>query len=187
MQKKKTVVRLTINAMLIAIYIVLSLPIFAINLGGGIKFTFEHFPVLLCAVLFGPIDALTVGLLGELFNQLTSFGLTPTTALWVLPIVVRGLIVGIFAKAFKQQLSVKHLVKVKVPLLFLCVCAVSGIISSCLNTIAFYVDSKMFGYYVYEQVFGVFWLRIGLSVLTSIVMGVVITPILYALKRSKLV
>lgn len=186
MQKKKTVVRLTINAMLIAIYIVLSLPIMTLNVG-GLKFTFEHFPVLLCAVLFGPIDALMVGALGELFNQLTTFGFTPTTVLWILPIAMRGLIVGICSKMFKKQLMLNALAKVKIPIMFLSVCVISGIISSIINTMAFYVDSKMFGYYVYEAVFGVFWLRIGLSVITSVIMGMVITPLMYALKKARLV
>ncbi len=164
--------------MLIAIYIVLSLPIMTLNVG-GLKFTFEHFPVLLCAVLFGPIDALIVGVLGELFNQLTTFGFTPTTVLWILPIAVRGLLVGCCSKMFKKRLEI--------PILFLIVCVISGIISSMINTVAFYVDSKIFGYYVYEAVFGVFWVRIGLSVITSVVMGLIITPLLYALRKARLV
>ncbi len=187
MQKKvKNIIRVPIDGMLIAIYIVLSLSFMTLNLG-GLKITFEHFPVVLCAILYGPIDAMLVGALGELFNQLTTFGLTPTTALWILPIVVRGLFVGLYQKSLKKQMVSNATFKAKTPVLFLIVCIVSGVISSCINTVAFYVDSKMFGYYVYEAVFGVFWVRIGLSVLTSIIIGMIITPLLYALRKARLV
>ena len=107
MQKKKTVVRLTINAMLIAIYIVLSLPIMTLNVG-GLKFTFEHFPVVLCAVLFGPIDGIIVGTLGELVNQMTTFGITPTTALWILPIAFRGCFMGLGSVILKKVCIFVH-------------------------------------------------------------------------------
>lgn len=186
MQKKiKNISRIPINGMLIAVYIVLSLPMLTVNIG-GLKFTFEHFPVLLSAVLYGPIDALLVGVLGELINQLTTFGLTPTTVLWILPIAVRALLVGISGQLFKKQMHPKTLFK-ELPIVFFIVCILSGIVSSILNTLALYVDSKMFGYYTYELVFGVLSIRIILSVITSFVMANVITPILYALKKAHLV
>lgn len=184
-KKMKNFTRLPINGMLIAVYIVLSLPMLTVNIG-GLKFTFEHFPVLLSAVLYGPIDALFVGVLGELINQLTTFGLTPTTALWILPIVVRALIVGISGQMFKKQMKPKSILD-EIPITFFVVCILSGIVSSCLNTFALYVDSKMFGYYTYELVFGALFMRITLSVITSIVMAHVTTPILYALKKAHLV
>ena len=186
MQKKvKNIIRVPVDGMLIAIYIVLSLSFMTLNVG-GLKITFEHFPVVLCAILYGPIDAMMVGALGELFNQLTTFGLTPTTALWVLPIVVRGLFVGLYQKSLKKQMVSQASLKAKTPIIFMIVCIVSGILSSCINTFALYVDSKMFGYYKYQMVFGVFGVRIGLSVVTSIIICLVITPVIYALRKARL-
>ena len=185
MQKSKTnVVRMTVNAMLVALYIVLSLPLMTINVG-GLKFTFEHFPVVLSAVVFGPFEALAVGTLGELINQLTTFGITPTTILWILPIAVRGICVGVCYKSLKNKIQDSMLVKHSV--LFIMICVVSGLLSSCLNTVALYVDSKLFGYYTYELVFGVLLMRLVLSIITSVVMGFIITPVLYALRRAHLV
>ena len=185
MQKKKTVVRLTINAMLIAIYIVLSLPIMTLNVG-GLKFTFEHFPVVLCAVLFGPIDGIIVGTLGELVNQMTTFGITPTTALWILPIAFRGFFMGMGSVILKKHMQPSAIVQKKVPIMFFILCVVSGICSSCLNTLALYVDSKMFGYYSVALVWGAFSMRIIIGAITSILMVFIIKPILHALKRAHL-
>ena len=173
--QKKTV-RLAINAVMIAVYIVLSL--FAIPIG-GLKITFEHFPVVLCAIIFGPIDAMLVGGIGEFINQMTTFGFTPTTVLWILPIVVRGLCMGL------GKNSMETIIQKKVPVVFVMVCVGSGLISSLLNTVALYVDSKLFGYYSFALVFGALSVRLLLSVLTSIIIS--IKPILHALKHDRLV
>ena len=182
--KKTNMVRLTINALLVAVYFVLSLLIIQI---GGFKITFEHFPVVLCAVLFGPVDAMVVGGLGELINQLTSFGLTPTTVLWILPIVARGLLMGMAVKVLQNKLKLSAILEQKFPLVFGGVCIVTGVVSSCLNTLALYVDSKMFGYYNYALVFGSLLVRVLLGVVTSIVITIMIKPVLYALKKAHLI
>ena len=181
---QKNIVRIATNAVLIAVYVVLSMLAIPI---GGLKVTFEHFPVVLCAVVFGPIDAILVGGIGELINQLTSFGITPTTVLWILPIVSRGLIVGICSRTIKGHMTPTAIVNKHIPTIFLAVCIFSGVISSMLNTLALYVDSKMFGYYSFAMVFGALAVRILLSVITSIVIGIAIKPILHALRHANLI
>lgn len=185
MQKNQmTATRITMNAVMIGVYIALSYA--AIPVGGGLKITFEHFPVVLSAVLFGPVDAILVGGIGELINQLFTFGLTPTTALWILPIVFRGLILGLGAKLLKKQMSSFAICKKQVPIVFLLVCVISGILSSGLNTLALYVDSKMFGYYTYAMVFGALLMRIFLSCITSVIIGIGTKAVLHALHRAHL-
>lgn len=176
--------RIVMNAVMVGVYIALSLVAIPI---GGLKITFEHFPVILSAVIFGPVDAMLVGGIGELLNQLFSFGLTPTTALWILPIVFRGLVVGLCAKLFKKQMSFTAICEKQVPVVFALVCVISGIFSSCLNTFALYVDSKMFGYYTYALVFGALLVRILLSVLTSIIISFAIKAVLHALSKEHLI
>ena len=182
---KKSVTRLTFNAALVAVYIVLSMPMFTLRFG-GFKLTFEHFPVVLGAIMFGPVDGILIGLVGEFINQLTTFGITPTTILWVLPIMARGAIVG-FSTYLFPFMKVKVVTKRSVPIVFAIVCVVSGVVSSCLNTLALYCDSKLFGYYTYALVFGSLLVRLLLSAITSIMIVVVITPILRALKQAKLI
>lgn len=188
MQKKQmTITRLVLGAMLIAIYVVLSMPMLAVQVGGGLKFTFEHFPVILSAVIFGPIDAVLVGGLGELINQLTTFGLTPTTALWILPIVFRGAFLGVMRTILPGQMGRSAIIQKKIPIVFMVICMVSGVLSSLLNTLALYVDSKLFGYYTYAMVFGVLLIRIISSVVTSILMSLAVKPVVFALSRSQLI
>ena len=75
--------RLTTLAMMIAIYIVLSIltPIRIINF----KFTFEAFPILVAGLLMGPIDGMITGAVGSFIYQLffSGYGITPTTILWI--------------------------------------------------------------------------------------------------------
>ncbi len=176
--------RMSSDAMLIAVYVVLSL--IAIPFG-GLKFTLEHLPVVFCAVAFGPLDALLVGGIGELFNQLTSFGITPTTGLWVLPILFRGLFMGLCAKLWTKRVSPMAITQKKLPVIFIGMCIISGILSSCLNTFAYYVDSKMFGYYSKALVFGQLTVRLLLSALTSIIIAWSIKPILHALRKARFI
>jgi len=107
--------------------------------------------------------------------------------LWILPIVFRGLVLGLCAKLFKKQMSFTAICEKGVPVVFLVVCVISGVFSSCLNTLALYVDSKMFGYYTYAMVFGSLLVRILLSVITSVIISFVIKVVLHALSKEHLI
>lgn len=176
--------RLATDAILIALYIILSR--LAIPFG-GLKITFEHLPVILCAVMYGPLDAMAVGGMGELFDQLLTFGLTPTTLLWILPILFRGLAVGLCAKLCENQMGLKAILQKNIPIVFWIMCAITGVLSSCLNTLALYVDSNMFGYYSYGLVFGSLLVRILLGVATSVLIAICIKPLLLALRKARLI
>ena len=178
--------RIALNAVMVALYIglsFLSIPL------GGLKITFEALPVVICAVAFGPVDAAIVGFLSEFLNQMLTYGFTPTTLLWVLPAVVRGLFLGLCMLGIKkrQGADLSAWLKSKCAVWLLVLCAISGILVSCINTFTLYVDSKMYGYYSYAMVFGVFWVRIFSGILSSIAMGLLTTPIVLALKKAKLV
>ena len=121
---------------------------------------------------------------GELVE---AFGITPTTVLWILPIVSRGLIVGIVAKLWKKKSGDTGIVEKKNPTVFFVVCIVTAIIHSILNTLALYVDSKMFGYYSYALVFGALFVRLLSSVITAIIMALTIKMVVHALKKASLI
>ena len=176
--------RLAINAAMVALYIALSMLAVPI---GGFKLTFEHLPVILCAVFFGPVDALIVGALAEMTNQMLTFGFTPTTLLWMAPAMFRGLSMGLCAKFAPKTLGRDAILEKKVPIAFVICCVVSGLICSLINTFTLYVDSKMFGYYSYALVFGVLWLRLGASAISSVLMAVVAKPLTHALRKTKFI
>ena len=176
--------RMALNAVMVALYIALST--LAIPLG-GLKLTVEHLPVIITAVLFGPLDALLVGGLGELINQMLTFGFTPTTILWMSPAMFRGLSMGLCAKFLGKYVGLNAVIEKKLPVAFLVTCIISGLICSLLNTFTLYVDSKMFGYYSYAMVFGVLWIRLATSAVSSVLMAVVAKPVAIALRKAKII
>ena len=92
-KSKFPIKRIALDAVMVALYVALALC--SVTLFNSIKITFEALPIVICALIFGPVDAAIVGMLSELLNQILTFGLTPTTVLWVLPAVVRCLFVGL--------------------------------------------------------------------------------------------
>lgn len=189
MQVKKSkyaVKRLVLNAVLVALYVLLGFV--KIPIGNMLRINLASFAVVVCAVAFSPIDGLIVGFMGEFLSQILGpYGMTPTTALWALPEAVRGLLLGLFMLIFaKKQLDAARLLKSKAIGWYLLACVISGVVASLLNTLALYVDSKMFGYYNYYMVFGVLLVRLILAVVMSGGFGYITLYIVSALKRNKI-
>lgn len=94
--------RLVTDALCAAIYVVLA-NLVGLNLG-PMKLSLDGFPILLSAVLFGPIDGFIIGFLGNFISQMLGpYGLSATTVLWALPPAVLGLFVGIGAKKLGER------------------------------------------------------------------------------------
>ena len=176
--------RMATNAMLAALYFALSMLAIPV---GGLKLTFEHLPIIIAALMFGPVDALVIGALGELANQMMTYGFTVTTVLWMAPAMFRGLSMGLCAKFLSKYVGANAVIEKKLPLAFLVTCVISGLICSLLNTFTLYVDSKMFGYYSYAMVFGVLWIRLAASAVSSVVMAAAAKPVLAAMRKAKIV
>ena len=188
MQKKgkMAVKRLAVNAVLIAIYYTLRL--LNIPFGDAFRFTLAPFSVILCALLYGPVDGLIVGLLGEFMSQILGpYGLTPTTLLWVLPEAVRGGLLGLWMLAFRKNgLPAPQLLKSWKQVIYLAGSSIIGIIASAVNTFALYVDSKMFGYYNEYMVFGVLVVRLSIAAVMACLFGYVALQIVSILRKSNL-
>ena len=115
--------RLTMNAALIAIYIVLEY--FSVYIGNYIKLSFYAFPMLVAAMLFGTADGLFVAGIGEFLYQMLHYGFSATTLLWIVPPMVHALIAGVMTQKMRDSLSMG-----KVGLTVI----VSGIVSTILTT-----------------------------------------------------
>jgi hypothetical protein len=115
-----------------------------------------------------------------------TYGLTPTTILWMIPAMFRGLSIGLCAKFLSSYVGADAVIEKKLPVAFLVTCVVSGLICSLLNTFTLYVDSKMFGYYSYGLVFGSFALRIVTGLVASTAMAALTIPLYTAMRRAKL-
>lgn len=167
--------RLVTNAMLIAMYVVLSLV--ATISAGNMKFTLDSFPIIIGAAIFGPIDGITIGLMGSFINQLITYGFTATTILWIIPAGVRGLLIGIYAKHHKFDMTFKQTQFITIS---------SALVVTALNTLIMYIDSKIYGYYSYAYVFGGILPRIVAGIIIAFVFGSILPPILKQVKKANL-
>lgn len=160
MKKSKfTTRRLAINAMLVAMCTVLAS--FALQLGGNFKVTFESVPVHIGALLFEPIDGAIIGGVGTLVYQVlfSGYGITLTTVLWILPYIVCGLVVGVYSANKNYALSRNQMIFIIL---------VSELAITLLNTVALYVDSKLYGYYSAAFVFGTLVARLIVCIVKSV-------------------
>ena len=162
--------RLAIDAMLAAMFVVLSL--FSIRLP-GMKITLDSLPILVAAMLLGPLDGLAVGLVGSFINQMITYGLTPTTILWILPAGLRGLLVGLYAKRRAFSLSLRQTIFITV---------LTALLVTALNTLLLYIDSWVYSY-SYIAALPTLVLRIVAGVMTAVVFSLILPSILSALRR----
>lgn len=148
---------MVLKALFIAMHVALCYV--SINLGNMV-ITAAGLPIIVGAMMFGPVAGLEIGLMGSLLNQILKYGLTATTILWILPAGVKGLIIGAYAKHKKYKLN-------KWQMIF--IITISSIVVTTMNTAVMYIDSKLYGYYSYLYVFGAIIPRYISAVLTSIV------------------
>ena len=165
--------KLTTLAMLTSIYVVLSLltPIKVINF----KFTLEAFPVLIAGLLMGPLDGFIVGLAGSGIYQVffSSYGITATTPLWILPHALSGFLAGYLSRNVKQY----NVINVTI---IATICAFTVTI---FNTLALYVDSKLFGYYSSKLVFGALLLKFLAGLILSVLYALILPKLITQLKK----
>lgn len=164
--------QLAIDAMLAAMCAVLGYVALDMN---SIKITFESLPVLLAALLFGPVDGMLVGGIGTLIYQLLRYGVSATTLLWILPYVVCGLMVGLGAKAGRFSLKRWQVLALVV---------VSELVITLLNTGVIYVDSKIYGWYYPALIVGSLALRLVVCVVKAVAFGVILPWLTQAIRRG---
>jgi riboflavin transporter len=164
--------KLAIDSLLAAMCAVLGAV--AIDLS-SIKITLESFPVLLGALLFGPIDGMAIGFVGTLLYQLLRYGVSATTLLWILPYAVSGLLVGAYAKKKGYWLNAGQTLLIVV---------ISEVIVTLLNTGVMYVDAKMYGYWFRGFITAMLIPRALVCVLKSAVFGTILPKIVQVVRRT---
>ena len=173
--------RLATDAILAAMFFALSM--LAVEVA-GVKITFVSLATVICAMIYGPVDALIVALLGAFMEQMLKFGFTATTALWIMPAAIRALIIGMSTVVLKKQMSLEFVLEKKKPYEYFAVSIVAGLVTSLANTAVYYVDAKIFGYYSYALIFGVLGVRLLSGIIASFITAVVALPILAALRKT---
>lgn len=160
---------LVLCALLMAMHIILSyfsldLPLMKINL--------SPLPIIIAGMMFGPVVGFTVGLLGSLLYQMLKFGIDPTTILWIMPVGIRGVLIGVYAKIRKFKVNAIEMVLLIV---------VTSIVATVLNTIGLYIA----GYVnkAEQSAWLVFGTRITNSLLISAVCSLIVLPLMKPLRK----
>ena len=178
MSKRNHVMNLCRVAMLVAMYVLLGS--YMVIRHPAIEISFKSLPVVVGALLFGPVSGGLVALLGEFLAQLLAWGLQPNTILWVLPPVANGLVVGAFAAHFwKSGKPLENRVAWCYGAALL-----GSLATSCVTTVSLWLDSLMYGYYSFAIVFGGALLRFGKDIVIVAIITTVAIPLTQLLRRT---
>lgn len=168
MKQKHTVRLICLAGVMAALYV--GLDFFAVNIsapfGGNLKISLSGLPVLITAIVGGPLWGAATGFVGAFVGQMITYGMSATTLLWVLPAVVRGLSMGLLFRAFKKSL--------KPGILTLETC-ISSLLVTLFNTGAMLVEQAIYGYY---QSFYAIYVAIPARVLAGIITAIVFSLML---------
>lgn len=135
-KSRNLTIRLTLDAMFAALYIVfgsyltIRLPFAELSLAS--------LPILLCGFAFGPVDALVVSVCGAFVEQVL-YGLSLTSPIWMLPAILQGIYAGFVLYALRKNPKP----------LYIAIAAVIGeLLLTAANTAALYLDAQIWGYSV---------------------------------------
>lgn len=176
--RNQTVYRLAIDSMMASLYFVLAY--FAIKIG-NITITPASITIILVAIIYSPVDAISVALVGELINQTAKYGLTITTPLWLIPVLLRTIIISVVAQIFRNHNS--YLEKHKVAFYITTISA--NLITTIANTAVIFLDAYIMNYPVSFALLETV-LRFISSLITSIVVTTLSLPILKAVSKINL-
>lgn len=168
-------------ALLSAMYVPLSLYL-SIQMG-NVRLTFGSLPVVVCALLWGPLDAAVVAAVGELIKQLLTYGITYTTVLYLIPPALRGIIIGaamVFGKCHGWRLEERRWISYAV--------AVAAAASTTVgNTLVNWLDSIILGYYTPALIFGDALARFAVGMITAVIVMSAAIPLVKLLRRRNIV
>ena len=166
-KRKLTIQQITINAMLAAVCAVLGY--FEINTM-NLKLSFESFPVILAGMMFGPLNGALVGGIGTLIGQMVKFGLELSTPLWVIPYIIVGWVVGLYAKKATFNNSTKEIRFIMFG---------SELLVFILNRISLFFYSKLlFGAFSLAFVTGTMLPRLGIAIAKGLAYSIITPTIL---------
>lgn len=160
--------------MLVAVYFVLS-SYLSVNLS-GIRISLDVLPILIAAALYGPVDGMIVGFIGNFLFQLAGpYGVSATTFLWALPDAARGLMAGaLLGNGALRPMSFFSL---------LWRLALTSAVFTALTTAVMYVDCLVFQY-SFAAYSPFILIRFITGVAVAAISAVILPPILKAIGKS---
>lgn len=174
--------RMCYAALLAAMYVPLSLYV-AVQVG-NVRISFGSLPVVVAALLFGPVDAVAAAMVGEFFKQLLTYGVTYTTVLYLIPPALRGLVVGLGALGL---LSLRGRRLEERRMLCYAVCIAAAVCTTLGNTLVNWLDSVLMGYYFPGLILGDFAWRLIVGMINAVVMSSLAIPLVKTLRQRNVV
>lgn len=160
--------------MLVAVYYVLS-SYLSVNLA-GIRITLDVLPVAVAAALYGPVNGMIVGFVGNFLFQLAGpYGLSVTTVLWAMPDAVRGLLAGVLLSHGKW--AAKSFFKLAAGL------STVSLVFTTLTTGVMYVDCLVYKY-AFAAYAPFIVTRYILGIAVAVLLAGILPPVLKALRKT---
>lgn len=171
--------RLAAIGILSATYIALSY--FTIR-SGQLTITFTSLPLYIAVFYLGLKEGIAVSLIGGLIEQLCYYGISATTPLWLLPNIIRLLVAfGLaywYKKLFKQSFEKDYRMSI-------IICSLSALACTATTTAVMALDAYIFDYFSWTYIVTSLGMRLTSTVMTAILVGVLISPILNILKQKR--
>lgn len=174
--KSEKIKMLCLASVMAALYVALDFLAVSVSapFGGTLKLSFSGLPVIIVSIVGGPLWGAATGFVGAFIGQLVTYGLAPTTLLWVLPAVVRGLLFGFLFNAFGRRTSVGILAVET---------CVSSLAVTLINTGALLIDQTIYKCSSYYTTFAAIPTRIIAGILTAIVFSIMLPTIIELLRK----
>ena len=144
------------------------------------KLSFGSLPVVLAAMIFGPLEGAVVAVLGEFMAQvLGPYGLMPTTFIWIWPPAIRALVVGGAAMWLRRSGTRLE----RRPVACYVVCVIGAILTTIGNTVGMWLESLM---YHTSFAAAAFWVpaRFVSGTCTALIIATICMPLAQVLRRS---
>ena len=141
---RTNIYRIVLDALLVAIYVVLG-TFLSIKIPGVIQISISSVPVLLCAFLFRPADAIAVAVVGNFLEQVidpSPYGFA-TLLIWLIPGAVQALVASLGVRGVRKCHS-KRMAAILTILTIVC----AEFILTLLNAGLQYLDGYLLGYHV---------------------------------------
>ena len=180
MQKAKTnsnIKMICLTSVMAALYVCLDFLAVSVSapFGNSLKISLSGLPVIIVAIFCGPWWGAATGFLGAFIGQMISYGIGPTTLLWVIPAMARGITMGYLFRIFKCT--------TKPSILAIQTC-ISSLIVTALNTVALILDQMIYGYSSYYAIWVAVPGRIIAGILTALVFSLMLPTILNSLNKT---
>lgn len=175
---RSNIYRIVVDALFVALYVILGTYL-SFKIPGAIQISFSTLPILLCAFLFHPSDAVAVAVIGNLLEQIidpSPYGFA-TLLIWLIPGAVQALVASFGAQLVHRAASKKRAL-----ILMIAVIVCADLVLTLLNTGALYLDGYLLDYPV-KALHLLMPMRVVNAIVRSVISCILLPLLLPPLKR----